>query len=101
MLQNLVHYFLHFGFPLVIALLFYRKRWKQVYGILLLTMLVDVDHLWASPIFDPDRCSIGFHFLHSNFAVAVYVLGLFFKQTRIVAIGLVLHMITDAIDCIW
>lgn len=64
-------------------------------------MLVDVDHLWANPIFDPNRCSIGFHFLHSYPAIGVYVLGLFFKQTRVVAIGLVLHMITDGIDCLW
>ena len=101
MLQDFVHYFLHFGFPLVIAFLFYRNRWKQVYIVLLLTMLVDLDHLWADPIFDPNRCSIGFHFLHSYYIIPVYVVGLFFKQTRVVAIGLVLHMITDGIDCIW
>ena len=28
------------------------------------TMLVDLDHLFADPIYDPDRCSIGFHPLH-------------------------------------
>lgn len=101
MLQMFVHYFLHFGFPLVIALWFYKKNWLLVYGILLLTMLVDVDHLWADPIYDPNRCSIGFHFLHSYFAVVCYVLALFFKQTRVLAIGLLLHMLTDGLDCLW
>ncbi|HLW15483.1 MAG TPA: DUF6122 family protein [Flavobacteriaceae bacterium] len=101
MLQNIVHYFLHFGFPLVLALLFYRSKWRRVYWILLLTMLVDIDHLWADPIFDPTRCSIGYHTFHSYYMMPIYVLGLFFRKTRVVAIGLVLHMITDGVDCIW
>lgn len=101
MLQSFVHYFLHFGFPLVIAYVFYKTNYLKVYGVLLLTMLVDLDHLIANPIFDPTRCSIGFHFLHTYFAIACYILGLFFKKTRLVAIGLLLHMLTDLIDCIW
>lgn len=64
-------------------------------------MLVDVDHLFATPIFDPDRCSIGFHPLHSYWAIAVYVALLFFKKTRIIAVGLLFHMLTDYIDCQW
>lgn len=101
MLQIFVHYFLHLVFPLVIAMLFFKKNWVQVYGILLLTMLVDLDHLWAIPIFNPDRCSIGFHLLHSNIAIAFYGFALFFKQTRVIAIGLLLHMLTDSLDCLW
>ena len=31
----------------------------------MLTMMVDLDHLIADPIFDPQRC-IGFHPLHSE-----------------------------------
>lgn len=66
-----------------------------------LTMLVDLDHLLATPVFDPNRCSINFHPLHSYWAIAIYGAGLFFKQTRIIALGLVIHMSTDLIDCIW
>ncbi len=68
---------------------------------MLLTMLIDLDHLLATPIFDPNRCSINFHPLHTYWALAVYIGLLFFKRTRIIGIGLVLHIITDALDCLW
>ncbi len=100
-MQFFIHYFLHFGLPLFIAFLFYRPKIWRAYGILLLTMLVDLDHLLANPVFDAGRCSIGFHPLHSHVAIAVYLALLVFPRTRLVAIGLVLHMITDATDCMW
>ncbi|RMZ60887.1 hypothetical protein D1632_02625 [Chryseobacterium nematophagum] len=94
-----MHYFLHFVFPAFIALIFYPQKWKKVYLILLATMLVDLDHLLANPIFDPTRYSIGFHLLHSYYAIAVYFLMLFFKgNMRIVGIGLLFHMLTDYQD---
>jgi len=62
-------------------------------------MLVDLDHLLAHPIFDPNRCSIGFHPLHKPWAIVAYVILLFFPKTRIFGVGLVLHMLTDFIDC--
>ena len=99
-MQEILHYFLHFIFPGLIAFLFFKTSWKKVYLTFLLTMLVDLDHLLATPIFDPGRCSIGFHPLHSYAAIAIYVLLLFWPKTRIVAIGLLMHMITDQIDCI-
>lgn len=64
-------------------------------------MLVDLDHLLADPIFDPNRCSINFHPLHTYWAMMIYVIMLFFRKTRIVAIGLLMHMLTDSIDCWW
>ncbi len=68
---------------------------------MLATMLVDVDHLLATPLFDPTRCSINFHPLHTYWAMGVYVVLLFFKKTRIIAVGLLFHMLTDYIDCNW
>ncbi len=68
---------------------------------MLATMLVDLDHLFATPIFEPGRCSINFHPLHTYWAMAVYVVLLFFKKTRIIAVGLLFHMFTDFIDCQW
>ena len=62
-------------------------------------MLVDLDHLIATPIFDPTRCSIDFHPLHSYWAIGLYVLLLFPKKTRIMAVGLLLHMLSDMVDC--
>jgi len=100
-MQQIIHYFLHFGAPLVIALLFFKNNWKKTYLLLLLTMLVDIDHLWANPIFDPNRCSINFHFLHSYVAIGCYIILLFLKQPwRIFGIGLLFHMLTDFIDCL-
>jgi hypothetical protein len=99
-MQFFIHYFLHIGFPLILALVFFRSEWKKVYFILLATMLVDLDHLLADPIFDPNRCSINFHPLHTYYAMIVYVALLFFKKPyNIIGLGLVLHMLTDALDC--
>lgn len=70
--------------------------------ILMGTMLVDLDHLLADPIFQSDRCSIGYHYLHSYYAIGLYTLLLFFKGLyRIIGIGLLFHMATDFIDCLF
>lgn len=99
MLKFSIHYSLHFIFPFFIAYLFFKYKWKQVYIIFILTMLVDLDHLLASPIFDKNRCSINFHPLHSYIAIGVYIIGLFFKKTRVLCLALLFHMLTDLIDC--
>lgn len=98
-MQFFIHYFLHLIFPLFIAWLFYRQQYIRVWGIFLLTMLVDIDHLLATPIFDPNRCSIGFHPLHSYIAIGFYVVMLVPAKSRVVAIGLLMHMGTDLLDC--
>ncbi|SHI30047.1 hypothetical protein SAMN05444280_1015 [Tangfeifania diversioriginum] len=101
-MQQFVHYFLHLVFPLLIAFVFFRKEWKKVYLILLATMLVDLDHLLATPIFEANRCSINFHILHTYYAMGVYGLLLFFRKPfNIIGIGLLFHMLTDLIDCLW
>ncbi|KAB1153443.1 hypothetical protein F7018_16550 [Tenacibaculum aiptasiae] len=101
-MQTFIHYFLHFGFPFILAYVFFKKEWKKVSLILLATMLVDLDHLLATPIFAPNRCSINFHPLHTYYAMIIYVLLLFFKKPfNIIGIGLLLHMLTDYIDCLF
>jgi len=99
MLQSVLHYGLHFLFPALIAWLFFRNEWKKAYLIMFATMLVDLDHLLANPIFDPNRCSIGFHPLHSYYAIGIYCIMLASPKSRIIAIGLLLHMLTDYLDC--
>lgn len=94
-----IHYGLHFVVPFFIAFFLFKKEWKTVYLIFLLSMLVDADHLLATPIFEKNRCSINFHPLHSYFAMGMYSIGLFFKKTRILCIALLFHMLTDFIDC--
>lgn len=98
-MSSAVHMVLHFAVPLAIAWLFYRPQWLRAFLILIATMLVDLDHLLATPIFDPDRCSIGFHPLHRWPAIAVYCLMLLPAKTRILGIGLLVHMILDWGDC--
>lgn len=93
------HIFLHFLVPAIVAVIFYRKTLLKAWLIMMATMVVDLDHLLAVPIYDPNRCSIGFHPLHSYYAIGVYVILLFFPKTRLVGIGLVIHMILDYIDC--
>ncbi len=96
-----IHYFLHFFLPLLFAFLFFKKDWKRVYFIMLLTMLVDLDHLLANPIYQADRCSINFHPLHSYYAIAIYILMVFLRKPfNIIGLGLLLHMLTDFTDCL-
>lgn len=101
-MQPFIHYFLHFGFPFFIAFFFFKKEWQKIYLILIATMLVDVDHLLATPIFQANRCSIGFHYLHTYYAIAIYFILLFFRKPfKIIGIGLLFHMLTDLIDCLF
>ena len=97
--QTVVHYSLHLLAPGLIAWVFFRDHWKKAWLIMLATMLVDLDHLLATPIFDPQRCSVGFHPLHSYLAVALYPILLLFSKTRAIGVGLLFHMLTDFIDC--
>lgn len=100
MTSLILHYSLHFFLPLIIAILFFKKEWKKVYVIMLLTMIVDLDHLLANPIYQADRCSINFHPLHSYYAIALYFIMSFFRKPfNIIGIGLILHMIADFTDC--
>lgn len=95
-----LHLALHAAVPGAFAFLFFRSRWRRAWLIMLATMLVDLDHLLADPIYDPGRCSIGFHPLHGYPAIAVYALLLIPRQTRLVGLGLVLHMALDGLDCL-
>lgn len=100
-LQALVHYSLHFFAPGLLAFVFFRPKWKKVWAIMILTMLVDLDHLFSNPIFDPNRCSIGYHPLHTFWAMAVYAALLLLHPLRPAALGLLFHMFTDYQDCLW
>ena len=101
MIRIFLHYGGHFLFPGVLAWLFFRSDWKRAWLIMIATMLVDLDHLLADPLFDPNRCSIGFHPLHTSYAIAGYVIMLAFPRLRIIAVGLLFHMLTDWQDCWW
>jgi hypothetical protein len=64
-------------------------------------MLVDLDHLLADPVFQSNRCSIGFHPLHTSYAIILYVVLIFLRRPfNIIGVGLLFHMVTDFIDCL-
>jgi hypothetical protein len=92
---------LHIGVPGLLAWLVFAPRWQRAWCVMLLTMVIDVDHLLATPIYSAHRCSIGFHPLHTWVAIAVYVSMLLPPRTRVIGAGLVVHMVLDALDCVW
>ncbi len=66
-----------------------------------LTIVVDLDHLIANPIYDPNRCSIGFHPLHTYPAIFIYMILAMMNKTRLIGLGLLIHVALDGFDCIW
>lgn len=116
-IADMIHIALHVIVPLLVALAFYRPRWRNATAIMIATMLVDADHLLADPIYDPHRCSIGFHPLHTLPAIGVYT-ALFVlplavgrkadgqgshrtaRAVHLIGLGLLIHMALDGIDCL-
>lgn len=110
------HIVLHVLVPVAIAVAWYRPESRRAGLIMLATMVVDVDHLLADPIYDPQRCSIGFHPLHTwpaiAICVAVFLGALVVRHRRgrsddrrywtaeVVALGILIHMALDATDCV-
>ncbi|MBN2790199.1 MAG: hypothetical protein JXR69_08410 [Candidatus Delongbacteria bacterium] len=101
MLQTIIHNSLHILIPGMIAWFFFNSKWKSSWLIMLAAYLIDLDHLLATPIFDPARCSIGFHPLHSYYAIGIYLILSFIPKTRIIGIGLMIHIFVDLTDCLW
>ncbi|MDA9874547.1 MAG: DUF6122 family protein [Flavobacteriaceae bacterium] len=100
MAREFIHYGIHFLVPLLLSLIFYKKQWLKSYLIFLSAFIIDLDHLTATPLFDPLRCSIGFHPLHSYLAIGVYISLLVPSKTRLIGIGLCIHIIADGCDCL-
>lgn len=99
MLRPLVHGLLHVLVPGLVARLGWRKTWIRMWIIMVAVNLVDLDHLLADPLFDPNRCSIGFHPLHSWPIQLLYVALAVWPSSRPVGVGLLIHMLLDAVDC--
>jgi hypothetical protein len=116
----LIHIALHFLVPLAVAVTWYRKRWFSAFAMLIGTMLIDLDHLLADPIYNPERCSIGFHPGHTWPAITVYLLALGWSCWKkryadsvsksgashheevvfMISLGLLIHMVLDGLDCL-
>ncbi len=85
----MIRSYLHLGFhvlvPATIAAIFFREKFLRAWITMTATMLVDLDHLLADPVYDPGRCSIGFHPLHQYPAIAAYGILLIWPKLRLVA----------------
>jgi hypothetical protein len=101
-LRHLIHYSLHLAFPFLLARWVFRKEGWRAGVLMVSTLLIDLDHLLADPVFDLHRCSIGFHPLHTSWALGAYLLMLLIPswRWRAIALGCVLHLGTDALDCV-
>lgn len=101
LLQPLIHYGGHLVAPFLIAWLLWRERWKQAGLVILAANLIALDHLLADPIFDPNRCSIGFHPLHGWEAAITYILMLGVPKwwVRALGLGALWHLAVDWSDC--
>ena len=101
MFRPVAHLLLHVAAPGAVARWAYADRWKKAWLMMVVTMAVDLDHLLAVPIYDPNRCGIGFHPLHSYPAIAAYLVLTAISKTRLIGLGLLIHMALDGLDCIW
>jgi hypothetical protein len=100
-LRPVIHILLHILVPALAARTVYPKQWGMAWIVMMLTLLVDLDHLFTTPIYDPNRCSIGFHPLHTMPAVGLYIAAVLIPKLRLVGIGLLIHMVLDWSDCLW
>jgi len=66
-----------------------------------LTIIVDLDHLLVNPVYDSNRCSIGYHPLHSYPAILIFLVLTMIPKTRLIGLGLLIHIALDGLDCIW
>lgn len=99
MIRPWLHIALHFLVPALVARWAYPQRFWMAFLVMSATIVIDLDHLLAWPVYDPDRCSIGFHPLHTWPAWLVYVALLYPRKTCWLGIGLCIHMLLDALDC--
>ena len=99
-LRSGLHLVLHVAVPGVAARLGWPDRLFRAWTIMLATMVVDLDHLLADPIYEPCRCSIGFHPLHGPVAATFYVAFAAVRRTRPVGVGLLIHLALDLLDCV-
>ncbi len=101
MIRSVIHFVFHLLVPAAVSRKVFKSHWQTAWLIMVLTNFVDLDHLMAVPVYNPNRCSIGFHPLHSYVAIGVYALMAAVPKLRVIAAGLIIHVSLDILDCIW
>ena len=102
LLQLLLHYGGHWIAPFAFARLVATANWLRFGAVMLAANLIDLDHLLADPMFDPNRCSIGFHALHGWIAATAYLAMLAVPRwwMRAFGLGALWHLAVDYGDCV-
>lgn len=99
---HLLSNFILWGILYLIEVKYLKRNFsrRQVLLQLLISNLIDLDHLFSASLFVASRCSINNHFLHSFFVFPVYLLGLL-SRFRYFFMGIILHLIIDYLGCIF
>ena len=100
--QSILHYSGHWLIPFLIAAVIWGQKWVIAGLTITMANLIDLDHLFANPVFDPERCSIGFHLLHGWQAMVFYTLMIFLPKwwVKALGIGAMWHLAVDYGDCL-
>ena len=101
-IQPVLHYGGHWLVPFALGWLFWRENWLRAGFVIATANLIDLDHLLADPIFDPGRCSIGFHLLHGWIAAFAFAAMLLVTRwwVRALGFGALWHLAVDYGDCV-
>lgn len=94
------HLVLHVVVPALVTLIFYRRYGWAAFLRLMAGMVIDVDHIRAVPFYDPTRCSINYHFLHTPIPIILYCTLLFVPRLRMFSVGLIIHIALDYLNCL-
>jgi hypothetical protein len=89
LLSNLLLYvFVSFAYPVSSTDLF----------LLMGANIIDIDHLFARPIYNPLRSSFT-HILHKHYKIIIAVsVGAIFTPVKFLGVGLILHLCLDSIE---
>jgi hypothetical protein len=94
------------GFLLWLILYLIEKKYlkrkfnsRKILVQILLSNLIDLDHIFSSPIYQAGRCSINNHLLHKIYLFPIYVLGLLTRY-RYFFMGIILHLLIDYLGCL-
>jgi len=62
--------------------------------------LIDLDHLFSRPIYDPQRNPFVTHLLHKNWKLVLIISGvlIFVRQVMFLGMGILVHFLLDFID---
>jgi len=77
-----------------------KSNLKYIFLLVFSSQLIDLDHLLANPIYDPLRCSINFHPLHSWYMFPLYFIMSIWSKYKYLFWAIIMHLILDSLDCI-